>query len=162
MSIGYECRVDQGAVLHLPHHAIKQKIIDNRFIREYILTYHDQWCKFAIEELGLILAPEQIIFISGWVKTSATWTATVFTRSNTKLKAGASGLVGGAGGFKVEYRRRTSSSGLKIIRNGSSAHDAGSQDNDEIRKDQCIFLSYYSIKKRPLLPTKAESVRRSQ
>ena len=136
-------------MLLIKQEAFRQSIIDNRHIREYILRNHETWCTYAIDGLGLQVQPHEVIFVSGWMKTSSNWMATAFTSSSSRIRANADGIVPGTGGISMEYRKKYSSVGIKLSRQG-----AGYDISEGPKHDQCIFLRRYVVKKRLLLPKK--------
>lgn len=156
LAFGYECREDSGAMVCLRHEAIRQDMIDNRHIREYILRHHDAWCDFAIGEIGLQVEPHHIMLISGWVKTTGHWTATSFMSATSGFHATLEGDVGGAGGLSVEYRKKYSSTGLKISRRGIN-HNIHEENEAGRSRNQCLFLRRYMVKKRLFFPAKIEA-----
>ena len=157
MSFGYACRADQGALLVLKSQARKEYMIDNKYIRNYILRHHDAWCNYAQDVLGLLVEPSQIIFINGWVKTSADWMATVFTSSDTALHASATGSVANAGGLSLNYSRERSDSGPRVTRHGTAFHSGNISTSSASDGTQCVFLRRYIVKKRMWLPSKIQA-----
>ena len=95
----------------------------------------------------------KLILISGWVKTTADWSATTFTRSNAEFEvsvgAGASviGSLDVAGGLQTEI------DGPVIPRCGEHAPEATPHLPlpSPPKFDQCIFLRSYNVKHRSFL-----------
>ncbi|EKM58624.1 uncharacterized protein PHACADRAFT_253089, partial [Phanerochaete carnosa HHB-10118-sp] len=145
LEAGFACKRDQGAVLVLNSAAKKEIILDNYRLRRYIRDHHTTWCQNISHHKdgpGLVVQPENVIFVYGWVKTSPNWKATTFCNSKTRYFASVDVQVGphfSAGG---DYHRANIVSGPQLTRTGTSYPSATQTEP----QDQCVFLSGYTVK----------------
>ncbi|RDX46998.1 hypothetical protein OH76DRAFT_1324350, partial [Lentinus brumalis] len=75
------CTEDEGAFLHLKPPGVSKRISSKKHIVDYIRAHFESWFEFATqahEGPGLILSPEEIIFVSGTIKT-ARWACSAFS-----------------------------------------------------------------------------------
>jgi hypothetical protein len=156
VTVEYTCKEEYGAILHLNSSTTTQAIHDNKRIRDYVLKNYEKWSEFAQEELALVEA-KKILFVRGWVKTSADWTATAFTRSGSRWKTSFNAEVGSAGSLGVEYMNKHAVEGPVVTRYGSVTRAQRKDDSIKDSQDQCVFLKYYSVKHRKWLPDKLEA-----
>ncbi|OBZ73112.1 hypothetical protein A0H81_06650 [Grifola frondosa] len=162
----YKCSNERGALLRLnkPGHAVA--IHSKKHIMDYIRLNHPSWCNFAADVVGLDKPEEEIIFVSGHVKT-AEWA--LVAEYTSKTREGELSFIGNIGpsasanvslsishsvSMSVQYRSGPSQA-LDIRTTQSSFPSASSSQNDgttstlqEPTFDQCIFLNYYKLKSR--------------
>lgn len=148
----YRCSEASGALLMLKAPAHKT-ILDCRLhIQRYILAHLSSWCEFANGALGVGLEEKDIIFVSGFSKTSV-WAETAFTNSVSNGELVISGgcfVPSISGEFSVSMLRCTDAS--VFARTGPYervvdwTEDAGS--SIDLQYDQSIFLNFYKMKSR--------------
>lgn len=109
-SIHFKCSEDRGAILALPRQTLlQQKLRKNKTLAGWMLKYHKTWYRWATETHDLDLKEEEIIFVTGWVKTEE-WAVGAFVDrghvAHLELNIGA-GPVAGAS-FSVTTTSSTS------------------------------------------------------
>ncbi|EKM58764.1 uncharacterized protein PHACADRAFT_72830, partial [Phanerochaete carnosa HHB-10118-sp] len=147
---GFTCQLSQGAVLILNSEAKKEAIRDNYRIRDYVLRHHGTWCNYVRDDRDgprLVVSPENIILVRGWVKTSANWKATTFCNSKTRVHGSVDVEAGSYVSAGGDYSKSRSVSGLKLSRKGT-AFASSTQVEDIGSENQCVFLSRYMMKYR--------------
>lgn len=109
----------------------------------------DSWCNFANDHLGIGLSDKDIVFVSGFMKTTV-WAEAAFrdtSRSCELVIAGGCFVPSVSGEFRVS------------ISEGVAFHDAREGPRDRLSAwkddgsltyeyDQCVFFNYYKMKKR--------------
>lgn len=131
----------------------RQYFITGHTLRRYIYEHYISWCDFA-RHAGFDLTVEDIIFVSGWVKTSRWALSTI---SHTKSEAISLRLS--SQGFSGPTFTLASTKGVPVSvdqRFGpqrSMPQRIPSPNTDIVRsstlsQDQTIFLRYYKVKRR--------------
>nr|VWP00121.1 S1-like domain-containing protein [Ganoderma boninense] len=117
-------------------------------------THLAGWRDFANDRLGIELEAKDIILVSGFLKTTVWGTAAFSNISDSAelVVAGGCFVPSASGAFRVSMSRGVEAS--VISRAGpqdriSTWNDSPSQD---FKYDQCIFLSYYKMKYRRMIP----------
>lgn len=112
-------------------------------------THVDSWLEFANDRLGIGLKEQDIIFVSGFMKTTV-WAEAAFSatsRSCELVIAGSCFVPSACGDFRVSVSR-----GLAAVESRNGPLDRVATWNDgsdqKYKYDQCIFLNYYKMKKR--------------
>ena len=146
-----------------------------------MLQHHRSWCAFAANPkiLGIVRPPEDIVLVLGTMKTSV-WTVGAFLARDDRVHDfSVGGQVGTVAGARLQLTSERNESQTCQQRSGphrqpietslsppllnlpsSSRHASntldtttgGGVDNQPQPKDQCIFLRYYKIKYRKVLP----------
>ncbi|OBZ74764.1 hypothetical protein A0H81_05695 [Grifola frondosa] len=168
-SFRYKCTDERGALLLLkkPGDAVinhaKGHIVD------YMRLNHASWCNFT-NSLGLSRPDEDIIFISGHVKT-AEWTVAAYTNRSREgelsfigdfgpsASASASLSMSHSVSMSVQYRSgppqvTAVSSRLRLPPVAGSSEDYATPSPSSLGGsvyDQCIFMNYYKMKRRALV-----------
>ena len=111
------------------------------------------WLDFANERLGIGLEDKDIIFVSGFTKTTV-WAEAAFNNTNNTseiIVAGGCFVPSVSGDFRVSISRGLDAS--VISRVGPPGRIAPREDDadEDYKYDQCIFLNYFKMKKRGLL-----------
>ena len=106
--------------------------------------------------LGLAVQPGEITLVTGWVKTSSDWMATVFYDSSKETRASlrlsdVSGLgaaldIGGA-----SVKRTIGPTSVRQGKSPKGYRFFGMDGFRQHRKNQCVFVSRYRVKKRAWL-----------
>ncbi|KAI0738511.1 hypothetical protein C8Q80DRAFT_1205847 [Daedaleopsis nitida] len=168
MGLRYRCSQESGALLMLKEPGHKKSLHCDMHIRRYISTHLASWCAFANGHLGIGLEDKDLIFVSGFIKTSA-WAIAAFHNSNTSgelIVAGDAFASSVSGEFRVSMSKGVNPSVFSRVGpmyrtsaprpsapvflshlDRSSAEDVTHGLNQEPR-DQCIFLNYYKMRSR--------------
>ena len=147
MGLSFEYTEEAGAILLLGGPADWTHLDCDLHIKLYIKCHIENWVEFANAQLGMGLAEEDIIFVSGFTKTT-TWAEAAFSdaQSRGELRiTGGTFIPATSGEFRVTLSSGTTSS--VSSRYGPSARfqkDAEPQ----VTRDQTIFLNYYKMKTR--------------
>lgn len=141
---------DRGAFLYLTEDADGLECAPNTLIKLYIAQYYDSWCKFAQALHWDLHNPELEgpVFIDGWVR-SSDWKVAAWIGSHNRhefvLRA-AIGQLGAA--FSFSEMNSTYSE----LQSRSGPRRSPSLVPGTPRRDQSVFLSYYKVNRRQLLP----------
>ena len=165
-SFSFKCTANQGAFLMYSPEAYATDIKNEQYIINYIQEHFTHWMEFS-QKLGLGLRDQDILFVSGVVKT-ARWAVAAF-QGNYKMKQGTFSVdLGSAGGMNMSvsisnqtlpqtYRKvgpkRTTINNACLARNGSlvvplDAADESLGAGADDKYDQCVFINYYQAKRR--------------
>ena len=132
----------------------RQYFVVGQPIRRYIHEHYVSWCDFA-RGSGFDLEAEDIIFVSGWVKTSR-WALATFTRTGRK-KTDAISLRLSSQGFSGPTFTFTDTKGVSVSMDQRSGPprlmlqgvpDAEVPASDPPPLHQTVFLRYYKVKRR--------------
>lgn len=160
--IRFRCAAEQAAVLVLKQHAIRDSIHKPEGLERYIKQYHSSWGRFARDVAKISIDDEELVFVSGFVKT-AEWALAAASQSAREGEFVFGGEFGPSvkTSFSVETAHSTymsveqRCSGPRIPRLPPS-DDAPEPTRTEVDTgfDQCIFLIRYKLKRRfALFPT---------
>lgn len=136
----FKCKENKGAVAISGDWGGSCFVSRTRPIREYVRQYHRSWCELAYS-LGYDLRPEQIIFVSGWLKTSQWEIAAILSEGYSHgftLSAGVGQSLAQAQ-FDLEVSKAVQVSAI---------HRSGPVDVAERRQNQCLFLRCYKMQYR--------------
>ena len=158
--MAYQNTKAAGALLILTEPAHKTILQCRKSIIEYIRTHLSDWHSFANDTLGLGLDDKDILFVSGFTKTSD-WAEAAFRSSSfggNLVVSGGSTTTGVD--FEVSLLHCTDPSVFyhsgPLERSRVTQHSLNASGRRPI--DQCIFLNYYKAKKRPFrTPTVIEA-----
>lgn len=155
LSTKYTCKAAQGAVLELKSEAYAESIFESRVLEKYILRHHDSWYAYVRDVLGHRVEQENLVVVSGWVKTEADWAAVAFSNTNASTSVSVKGHAGGVAGIQMGGERTSSVTGPKMHRHGEhySEHASGPRPTDA-KRNQCVFLRRLMVHKRLMLPRK--------
>lgn len=135
----------------LGDHATSSLVLKNNAFTAYMNAHHDAWHAFAAA-LGHAIAPDDIVLVSGWLKTSE-WALAACTdcarAHQLTLDVQAGPLAGAQFGIKLAQDVQMSLE----QRSGPSRAVQHKHKGSKVR-DQCLFLRYYKIKKRPFFGKK--------
>ncbi len=116
------------------------------------MTHLTSWCEFANDQLGIGLEDKDIIFVSGFLKTTV-WATAAFSNISDSAElviAGGCFVPSMSGEFRVSMSRGVDAS----VSSRAGPQGRVSTWNDDasqgFKYDQCIFLSYYKMKYRRL------------
>ncbi|GJE89940.1 WD40 repeat domain-containing protein [Phanerochaete sordida] len=144
------CREAYGAALTLQSAAHAKEVIPNSRLRSYILKSVDRYYEYATQELGHVIKRRDIIFVTGWTKTTPNWAATVLSfhgssSSSGSLEARAAGVAGtGMSGSKA---RSTTTS--PFPRWGTQyTPDSEPISSENAEGDQCLFMKRLKVRRR--------------
>lgn len=150
LGLRYQCNEESGALLVLSRPGHKTSLDCSMHIRRYMRTHLASWCDFANGHLGIGLEDKDIIFVSGFVKTSVWATAAFHNSSASGELVIAAGCFGpsASGEFRVSLSRGSNAS--VFSRAGPLDRLTKWNKSGELDEecDQCIFLNYYKMKNR--------------
>ena len=143
---------EEGALLMLKKPAHRTYMNCDLRIRRYIRDHISSWCTFANEKLEIGLEEKDIIFVSGYTKTSV-WAEAAFNHSSSSGELVIAGGVPSASGeFRVSMSRGVDASVFSrtgpLDRASMWEKDPRSALLESYDSDQCIFLNYYKMKSR--------------
>lgn len=130
----------RGAVAVLKDGGIQEKVIRSAAFQKYIYNHHESWHKLATDR-GFDLRVEDIVLVSGWIKTSGWELATHANRDSShefSLSLGASGIASANANASFQSHTR-----VKLLKR-AGPNPATSN------KDQCLFLQYYKCSNKGL------------
>ncbi|KZT65354.1 hypothetical protein DAEQUDRAFT_530732 [Daedalea quercina L-15889] len=171
ISLLYQCVDDKGAVLVLPtKHANSQELLETGGVYKYIQRNHTSWYHFATEKADILVKKEDIIFVTGWTKTSR-WAVGAFASGGKAVELSLTvgyeahahatfNLSSSTGSSKSWYQhsgpipeavdndrplsgQRTSERGR-----GRGRRNRGRSIPPSRKLDQCIFLRFCQCKER--------------
>ena len=148
LSAGYSCKESQGALLVLQSQGHSEAAFAGRKLKAHMVRQHEQWCNYVRDELGHDVSSEDVVLISGWVKTSADWAATTFSNLVSRHYASLQGKAGRFVGLELFRSRTRALSGPKMHRQGSKYSRSKGKKRAEMDQDQSIFLKRYKLKRR--------------
>ena len=119
-------------------------------IQKYMQKHLSRWCDFANETLGIGLQEKDIVFVSGFTKTTV-WAEAAFSNSSADGELVISGgcfVPSASGEFRVSLSHSTAPT--VFAREGPLDRLLDSKEDSEALEmyDQCIFLNYYKMKSR--------------
>lgn len=144
LSYEFNCSGKQGAIALLGDSAQQKRVVRSGAFRQYMLDNHQSWHKFAIQS-DFDVRLQDIILVSGWVKTTDWAVATFFNQTRThNLSISASYAPIAGAKFSVSSTKlatvpieQRSSKGLTTLLDGESPSEA---------RNQCLFLNYFKMK----------------
>ncbi|RDX40538.1 hypothetical protein OH76DRAFT_1366095 [Lentinus brumalis] len=145
----FKCADEQGAVLVLKDDGAREALHPSRDLVQYIVRNHEAWHRFAQDVFRLDLVESDVLFVSGCVKTGA-WAlaaATHRAREGELVFGGTFGALSQAS-FSVAAEEKLTM---------SVEHRCGPeppQGSAQSKRDQCVFLHYYKLKRRRVLGPK--------
>ncbi|KAH9889000.1 hypothetical protein C8Q73DRAFT_175835 [Cubamyces lactineus] len=150
--VRFKCSDEQAAILVLKRPGNREVLHPCRDLTQYILSNHQSWYTFARDVFRLDIAEDDIIFVSGSIKT-AEWALAAATHRAREGEVSFGGEFGplAKATFSVPTTREMSMSLEHRTGPHSSALVAG---NEEPTYDQCVFLHYYKLKRRKILAPK--------
>lgn len=143
----FQCKHDQGAILILDHAARETKVLVGRQVTDYIKQNYRNWLEFAqSNDWGLDVNLEDIIFISGFMKTGSSWSMAAVTENGKSATLGFDAGAGGFTGITAEVKRAKSVNVSVAQRKWPGTTAPKTQPTF----DHCIFLRFCKVKRRPL------------
>lgn len=133
-------------------YGIQEQVLPCKAFEQYIYSFHLSWHAFAVKK-GLKIRAEDIVLVSGWIKTSE-WTLAAYSSERRSHKFGFTISASGSAVVQSSYVGSKSRI-IMCTKSGSTAeasesptpHTSGSDiafHVSETRSDQCLFLRYYS------------------
>lgn len=153
---------ERGAFLLLKEKAVLKELHETGNLIRYIRTNHSEWLEFITNELDYVLQREDIIFISGTVKTTE-WAVGAFFNHEHEgsfdVTFNAGPWASSSAGFKissntsvnVQHREGPS---LAIARGPNAPPITQGHETegfDAVPYNQTVFLHYYKVKNRTFL-----------
>ncbi|KAI0718548.1 hypothetical protein C8T65DRAFT_706737 [Cerioporus squamosus] len=166
-TLRYQCKQSSGALLLLKENAHKTYLDCGNHIKRYMAAHIEHWYGFASERLGIDVQEQDVLFVSGFTKTSV-WAEAAFHSGSAQgellVAAGCFAPAGAGGEFRVTMARaRDASVASRIGPSHRVKRDYTPVDSDgaaaggvvDVEPDQCIFLNYHKAKRRkPWRPLK--------
>lgn len=158
---------DRGAFLALSPPAISRQLLSKLHIAKYMRENFDSWFEFANATLGLGLKEEDIFFVSGTTKTSQ-WAVTAFSGQSRTVEGSFSANLGSVAEARISISAsnttlrppyygptgpsRPTSGDMLLLGVQPDTQASPSPSSAPERRDQCIFMNYYKMKRRFLKP----------
>ncbi|KAJ3528305.1 hypothetical protein NM688_g8017 [Phlebia brevispora] len=101
ISFKFECSGQRGALLVLNHRAECETVNRSPDLEEYITRNHRAWHTFVSKTLRLKCKLEELVCVSGWVKTSE-WTVVAVSRDENSHSGVIKGQLGTLAGIGCE------------------------------------------------------------
>ncbi len=121
----FSCSSEAGAWVLLKDFSDKTYLLDSPAVKRYMLQNHDSWCNFASgDAFELGCKPDEIVFIKGFVKTSA-WSVAAYRSGVRSTQTMAlTGTVGGVGEAGFEFNIDSSEGYIFDTRYGPEGREA--------------------------------------
>ncbi|GJE89358.1 fungal specific transcription factor domain-containing protein [Phanerochaete sordida] len=155
-SFAFSCHSHCGAVAVLGGFGHQRWYISNRDFWGYIAKHHDSWYDFA-ESKGHILAPEAIVLVSGWLKTTEWALASVSNHGQAhdlSFSASAGSYAGASfevsAGTDIQMSVEQRSGPVLLDADASTLPGSSTAQPAPLPCNQCLFLRYYKMKRRIL------------
>ncbi|EIW56367.1 uncharacterized protein TRAVEDRAFT_79507, partial [Trametes versicolor FP-101664 SS1] len=153
-SFSFKSVEGKGALLMLSPRAEETIFQSATTVVNYMRANHKKWEDFANDPhgLGLNLEPEDIIFVTGMIKT-VDWGITTFTSMQREVEASISCTLGGVGSASISAHVTNRSATNLYPKAGPSSSwgPSAASSQSPPKADQCIFLHYYKLKRRAIL-----------
>ena len=143
----FTCHSDKGAVAILDDFGEQARVMPGNWtFPAYMLQNHASWQQFAYERFHVNLAAEDIVLVSGWIKTSK-WELAVFDKH---LRSQDIAIQESAASFVTGKLSLSSKDGAAM----SSSHRSSAPLVEGSPVDKgCLFLWYFKLKRRGMLLT---------
>lgn len=139
-SYGFKCEERMGAIVIPGDHGALRVVRPNNIFFEYVRKHHRSWYDLA-QTIGLAVRPDDLILVSGWLKTTDWVVATVLTEERSRGFSLSIDSVSSPVQASFNIERATHRS--------FSAHQRrGPNRVAERRHNQCLFIRYYKAKYR--------------
>ncbi|KAI0369597.1 hypothetical protein BV20DRAFT_1053185 [Pilatotrama ljubarskyi] len=182
VKIEFKCKSDSGALLLLDPKGEKTSLAAHTLpdAEAYVRTNAPKWEKLATDEIGLDVQLEDLFFVTGVVRTSR-WAVAAFSGAQPGTIGTVSCKLGSTDPRAMEMRfadatlssswyrvgpvnarEQARSVGKPVDATGPTTATAspstlGAAAPEPDRQDQCLFFSYYKVKRRLLAPLKLEA-----
>lgn len=148
----YSFTVDgkRGAVIIFKDYGIQEQVLPCKAFEQYIYSFHLLWHAFAVKK-GLKIRVEDIVLVSGWIKT-AEWTLAAYSSERRSHKFAFTISASGSAAVQSSYAGSKSRI-VMCTKSGSTAEASPTPQTSESNiafhvsetpSDQCLFLRYYS------------------
>ncbi|KAF7797630.1 hypothetical protein EIP86_008830 [Pleurotus ostreatoroseus] len=152
-----QVQIGDGALLSLNRPAESQNINRSSKFRDFVARNHRTWYDYVTSELDIECRPEELVCISGWIKTSE-WTVAAFTKESNSHDCTIQGQIGSVGGIGCGLHITHSKgmtpiqrSGPKCVKGRSKAPVVSDGGVLASENDQTIFVQFYQVKYRRFL-----------
>ncbi|KAI0637495.1 WD40-repeat-containing domain protein [Trametes polyzona] len=164
----FSCKQEQGAFVFVQPAADRRQMHPSKSLIRYIRSHIDDWYHFATDVKDVDISREDISFVSGVIKT-ADWGLGAFLRQGsggevsfqTNLGSFAQGSFTFSRSRKAEgvaeWRTKPEEASNSPVSSSASVAETLVEPGSSLtlkrtqtgpKKDQCIFLSYYKMKRR--------------
>lgn len=135
--VRYQSITERGALLVMHDQATRRVLVhDNKFFRQYAKQHHASWLDVANNRLGLRLQLDDIVLVSGWIKTQ-TWSVAAFQNQRSALHLTLGTAPNPYLHASISLNREEEH--ICLPEYHSNLENTGSP------PDQCLFLSGYKI-----------------
>lgn len=145
---------------------ISHVILSRSSIVRYMRTHFERWIEFANGRFGLGLKDEELLFVSGTIKTSR-WAVATFYGDYREKQGAVTGKLGSLAAVEFSlaisdmrldssyYRVGPPKSRQRVAPSDKSIADGPNSESNHVeaadKHDRCIFLHYYKMKRRRML-----------
>lgn len=136
----FKCKEQKGALVISGDYGASCFVLNNRIFREYVRRHHRSWCELAYT-IGHDRSPEEILFVTGWLKTSEWAIAAILSEGRSHSFT----LSADVGSSLAQAKLHAEVSQEVEV---SAIHRSGPVGVTERRHNQCLFLRYYKVKYR--------------
>lgn len=155
-SFAFSCHSHCGAVAVLGGFGHQRWYISNRDFWGYIAKHHDSWYNFA-ESKDHILAPEAIVLVSGWLKSTEWALASVSNHGQAhdlSFSASAGSYAGASfemsAGTDIRMSVEQRSGPVLLDDDYGTLSEPTTGQPARLPCNQCLFVRYYKMKRRIL------------
>lgn len=145
LSYKFTCKGDRGAIAVLRDDAKQERYVRSRACRDYICAHHASWEAFA-RRLGWYVHASELVLVYGCVKTSS-WALAAYASRENEHEMGFSLTAGSFVSMRAGVEARDHVRMSMEQRSGPQRPD-DADSSTPAAKDQCLFISYYKIKRR--------------
>ena len=153
----FSSKSKRGAVAILKDGGMGYKVSRSKAFQDYIQAHHMAWYEFATSRCHLDLRVQDLVLVSGFVKTNE-WTLTAYNRRKTthdlSFKVDTAGVTVVNADAGVSFNDSANDSPLHRSGPQHTAKTSGSKDSPLTKQNsphpvnQCVFLQYYKCKPR--------------
>lgn len=162
IKLQFTCTDDYGAALMLAPSGVSQTIMCRNLIARYMRTHFDRWLEFANSRFEIGLKDEELIFVCGTTKTSR-WGVAAFHGDYRAKDGSIAANIGSLASIEFKLRVENATFQSSYFRSGppeypiGTSSPVGTSDERQVAQDgealdQCLFMHYYKMKRRILLP----------
>ncbi|PCH36243.1 hypothetical protein WOLCODRAFT_166779 [Wolfiporia cocos MD-104 SS10] len=142
LEASFKCSSDQAVLLMLPSgQGDERSLIRSEQVTKFIKRNHENWYHMARDDVGVDITRDDLIFVTGWIKTSA-WLIAACSHSARGVKIG---LSGGSSGVLDLSLHGLLSKELNTGWEHRRSHSVITGKTDA-RNDQCIFVKLCKVR----------------
>ena len=156
----FECSAEQGALLVITHSADRHTIHKSGPLLKHMATHWKDWWEHIKTRLSVDIPMDKLMFVSGVHKTSD-WAVASYTAAGKSASLHfdvdftvAAGSFSLASSTKIEVPIHQQWGPQRTLDDTRTTSTSETTQDGPPKKDQCIFLNYYKLKRRMLLGPK--------